>query len=137
LLLSPRAVSPGCALFRRTDVLDGLLVGRIPFSRASYHGAGPDLLIFLVAVRRYGKFGFVDEALAHFRAHQGSITIDALADASRSARLSSAYRAVKQYHLVLKWAERTRLPTALWSLVHLRLVARRRLRSLFRRRIRR
>ena len=131
LLASPRTVSPGCALFRRNDILDGLLVGQIPFSRTRYHGAGPDLLMFLIAVLRHKSFGFVNEVLAHFRAHKDSITVNAMADPGRNQRLSSAYLTVKQYYLVLKWAERTRLPSVLWSLTELRLRAQRRLRALW------
>lgn len=126
LLRHPLPISPGCALFRREDVLDSLYVGRIPFSLARYHGAGPDLFMFLVAMLRHPRFGFVDEPLAHFRAHEGSITIDAMADPLRSKDLTSAYNAVKRYYLVLKWAELTRLPSLVWRLTRLGMRVRRR-----------
>lgn len=130
-LRSSLTISPGCALFRREDALDGLFVGRIPFASAVYHGAGPDLLMFLIAVLRHPRFGFVNEPLAHFRAHENSITTDALADPERNRRLSAAYTAVKRYYLVLKWAERLRAPTVLWSLSRPARRARRKARRLF------
>jgi glycosyltransferase involved in cell wall biosynthesis len=133
LLRSPLTLSPGCALFRREDVVDGLLVGRTPFGGPRYHGAGPDLLIFLMAILRHDRFGFADEPLAHFRAHEGSITTRAMAGDDTNDRLSAAYLVVKQYYLVLKWAQRTRLPTALWRVTSLRLWLQRRLRSLTKR----
>jgi len=134
LLRRPLTVSPGCALFRREDVLDSLYIGRVPFSLARYRGAGPDLFMFLVATLRHPRFGFVNEALAHFRAHEGSITIDAMANPLRSKDLASAYTAVKRYYLVLKCAELTRLPSLLWRLARLWMRVRHRVLRIFGRR---
>lgn len=71
-------VSPGCAIFRMEDLRSNLIVD-IPsptiqdFTR---HGAGPDLLIYLVTAAKYPKFGFVVEPLSFFRSHEGSITMN-------------------------------------------------------------
>lgn len=69
--------SPGCALFRLEDLKRNLLVD-IPNaigSDFSMHAIGNDLLIFLLTADQYAKFGFVNEKLSFFRAHQRSITL--------------------------------------------------------------
>ena len=70
-------VSPGCALFRLSDLKNNLLVD-IPNkigSDFSMHAIGNDLLIFLLTAHQYRKFAFVNEKLSFFRAHDGSISI--------------------------------------------------------------
>jgi glycosyltransferase involved in cell wall biosynthesis len=69
-------VSPGNAVFRRKDLLRNLLIDipnklSIDFTK---HGAGPDVLMFLLATKEYPKFGFVNEPLALYRNHRNSIT---------------------------------------------------------------
>lgn len=67
-------VSPACAMFRREVVK---IVGNIPNNVEFNHritGAGPDLKIFLEALKDYAYFGFLDEPLIYFRAHADSIT---------------------------------------------------------------
>ena len=70
-------LSPGGALFRMRDVRENLLLG-VPsptihdFPR---HGAGPDLLLYLVTAARYPQVAYLDEPLSYFRAHEGSITV--------------------------------------------------------------
>ncbi len=69
-------VSPGCALFRLSDLKNNLLVD-IPNkigSDFSMHAIGNDLLIFLLTAHQYRKFAFVNEKLSFFRAHDGSIS---------------------------------------------------------------
>jgi len=69
--------SPGCALFRLDDLNRNLLVD-IPNaigSDFSMHAIGNDLLIFLLTAHQYRKFGFVNENLSFFRAHQNSISL--------------------------------------------------------------
>lgn len=70
-------VSPACALFRLED-LRGALVDRLPTDPPvdlSGTGAGTDLLLYLRTAERYREVACVDEALAFFRAHPGSISI--------------------------------------------------------------
>lgn len=70
-------VSPGCALFRIKDLKKNLLID-IPNkvnSDFSMHAIGNDLLIFLLTANQYKNFAFVNEKLAFFRAHEGSISI--------------------------------------------------------------
>lgn len=70
-------VSPGCAVFRTTDLKNNL-VTEIPSPTIKdflQHGAGPDLLIYLLTAVVYPKIGYVSEPLTFFRRHEGSITI--------------------------------------------------------------
>lgn len=100
-------VSPGGALFRLRDLRDNLLLD-IPsptikdFSR---HGAGPDLLIYLLTAARYPLIAYVHEPLSYFRAHEGSITVSKekcyLTQCYRQARLWFAER-----YLSKEWLKR-------------------------------
>ena len=79
LLEEPFPVSPGCAIFRTEDVRKNLLL-HVPNrvnSDFSMHAIGNDLLLFLLTAQQYPKFAVVNEPLAYFRAHSGSITISA------------------------------------------------------------
>ncbi|HLN04587.1 MAG TPA: glycosyltransferase family 2 protein [Bryobacteraceae bacterium] len=85
-------VSPGAALFRVSD-LRGSLRLSIPSPTIvdfEQHGAGIDLLLYLMTAARYEEIGYVAEPLVFFRAHQGSITHSGdlrLADAYHQARI--------------------------------------------------
>ena len=85
-------VSPGAALFRVSD-LRGSLRLSIPsptIADFEQHGAGIDLLLYLMTAARYEEIGYVAEPLVFFRAHQGSITHSGdlrLADAYHQARI--------------------------------------------------
>jgi glycosyltransferase involved in cell wall biosynthesis len=70
-------VSPCAAIFRLDDLRKNL-VSDIPSPTMNDfldHGAGIDLLLYLLTARSYAKVAYVDEPLVFFRAHQGSITI--------------------------------------------------------------
>ncbi len=70
-------VSPGCALFRLSDLKENLLVD-IPNkvdSDFAMHAIGNDLLVFLLTTLKYQNFAFINEKLSYFRAHEGSISI--------------------------------------------------------------
>jgi len=84
--------SPGSALFRLEDLKKNL-VNEIPsptLSNFSAHGAGPDLLIYLLTAKDYPEIGFVAEPLSFFRAHEGSITVS-----DRSFLIRRCYRQAK------------------------------------------
>lgn len=79
LLRGRYPVSPGCALFRRGDLLNHLMVD-IPNKHGvdfSAKGAGNDLLLFLLTAHKYAKFAFINETLSFFRSHRDSITCSA------------------------------------------------------------
>ncbi len=98
LLGTNLTISPGCALFRRRDALQALMTNPVT-RRRPYHGAGPDLMMFLLPLLKYARFGFVPEPHAFFRAHAGSITIDALSDPVKGNALVTAYTEYKQFVL--------------------------------------
>jgi glycosyltransferase involved in cell wall biosynthesis len=72
--LHPR--SPGCALFRLSDLKNNLVV-HIPNnvnSDFSMHAIGSDSLLFLLTANNYSKIGYTNKVLSRFRAHTGSIS---------------------------------------------------------------
>ena len=83
-------VSPCAAIYRREHLVDALYVGRLPNQEYQYHGVGPDLYLQLLAQLNFLSIGYVAEELAYFRAHPGSITIDAQAS-GRSQDFALAY----------------------------------------------
>ncbi len=69
-------VSPGAALFRLSDLRASLQIA-IPsptITDFERHGAGIDLLLYLMTATRYEEVAYVAEPLAFFREHPGSIT---------------------------------------------------------------
>ncbi len=69
--------SPGCALFRTSDMKKNLLL-QIPNrvgSDFSMHAIGNDLLLFLLTASEYRYFSVVNESLSDFRLHDKSIAI--------------------------------------------------------------
>jgi glycosyltransferase involved in cell wall biosynthesis len=89
-------VSPGCALFRLTDLKRNLQVD-IPNkigSDFSSHAIGNDLLLFLLTASQYPLFGFVHETKAFFRAHPGSISCS-----SSDGKLPLHYALAKSYFI--------------------------------------
>lgn len=67
-------VSPGCAMFRREDVV---ILNDIPNRlgiNCNANGAGIDLLIMLQAMEKHENFYFFEDILSFFRWHEGSIT---------------------------------------------------------------
>ncbi|HVN98977.1 MAG TPA: glycosyltransferase family 2 protein [Steroidobacteraceae bacterium] len=100
LLRDKLTVSPGCALFRRRDVLKNLLP-EVPGARGVYgknSGVGEDLLLFLLAALDYPRYAHVPEALSHFLAHPTSITTQAGSSGNMGV-LADAYAVAKQYYL--------------------------------------
>lgn len=68
-------VSPGCALFRKEDVI---IEHNIPNYLSLNHentGAGIDLLIYLNSFKRYGCCYYTSNTTAYFRKHKEAITI--------------------------------------------------------------
>lgn len=68
-------VSPGCALFRKVDVV---IENSIPNGLALNHentGAGIDLLIYLNPLKRYRYCYYTSDTTAYFKKHNESISI--------------------------------------------------------------
>ena len=70
-------VSPGCAIFRLSDLKSNLVtkIESPSFDDFANHGAGPDLLLFLLTASHYPMVGFINEPLSFFREHGGSISL--------------------------------------------------------------
>ena len=86
--------SPGCAIFRMSDIRKNLLV-EIPNkvnSDFAMHAIGNDMLLFLLTANDYKYFGFVSEPLSFFRHHEGSISIS-----STPGKLPLHYALAKAY----------------------------------------
>ncbi|MHC4524872.1 MAG: glycosyltransferase family 2 protein [Planctomycetota bacterium] len=99
LLNTPLTISPGCAIFRREDILKNLLL-EIPGANGVYgknSGVGEDLLIYLLTSLDYPKYAFISTPLACFLAHETSITVQA-DTTGRMDHLEDAYSVAKQYY---------------------------------------
>ncbi|MCB9508705.1 MAG: glycosyltransferase family 2 protein [Deferribacteres bacterium] len=114
LLMPGSVISPGCGIHRKSDLLDSLFVGKIPGAKYSYRGVGPDLLFSLLPLLNTKRFGFVNEPLAYFRAHDGSITIGSRKDSQNSEKFVLAYNEAKKFYLNLKLARFTKIDTVLF-----------------------
>lgn len=70
-------VSPGCSLFRKSDLLKNLTLQNDLFEsdRFKLNGAGPDLLLFLKTCLDYPYIAFAESTKSFFRDHPGSITV--------------------------------------------------------------
>lgn len=99
LLSAPLTISPGCAMFRRSDVEKNLLM-EIPGAGGDYgkrSGVGEDLLLFLLTSLDYDMYCHIPEPLADFLAHPGSITANAQ-ETGRQQALAEAYSVAKNFY---------------------------------------
>ena len=101
-------ISPAAILYRKYVLLDALYQGNLPLSSSHYHGVGPDCFATLLSMLRYPKFGYIDRVYAKFRAHDGSITMDAKADPVKKLQIAMAYKEVKRYYRELKFLKMIR-----------------------------
>jgi hypothetical protein len=102
LLEMPLTVSPACVVFRRENVGRDLITNQLPVPYPPPAMVGNDTLLLLLPLLRYKHVAFINEPLANFRLHAGSYTIDALADAKKSAELHRHYRVAKDWYLAQK-----------------------------------
>ena len=98
--------SPCAGTFRKKILIDNLFVGNVPFAQSSYHGVGPDILFSLMATIDYPKYGYVNKPLAIFRAHENSITIDAMKDEVKLLKIKKAYRDARTFYFLTKFNKR-------------------------------
>jgi glycosyltransferase involved in cell wall biosynthesis len=87
-------VSPGCAIFRRQDVVNNLYLDINTKVNSDFpmHAIGNDLLLFLLTAKNYKYFGFYNEPLSLFRSHSGSISVS-----SNMGKLLLHYMLVRTY----------------------------------------
>lgn len=70
-------VSPGAALFRMVDLRQNLKLD-IPspsFDDFLDHGAGPDMLLYLLTAQKYNQVAYVSDPISFFRHHEESISV--------------------------------------------------------------
>jgi len=102
-LLRPGSlISPGCGIYRKTDLINNLYIGNIPGANNFYKGVGPDLLFSLGPLLKYKYFGFVNKPLAFFRAHDNSITVDAGKDIVKKKNILNAYNDAKIFYIKMR-----------------------------------
>lgn len=130
--LIPSLVSPSQMLNRTEDLLDSVHVGQLPFQTTSHHGAGSDHWVKLLTLLRDKSWTYVDAELVSFGAHEGSITVGASLNSSRTANLERTYDQVTEFYIALRLARCAGI-FSIASVIrgHLRLVARAR-RRIFR-----
>jgi glycosyltransferase involved in cell wall biosynthesis len=70
-------VSPGCALFRRKDILQNLIIDIPNDDNLNFNkfGAGNDQLIFLFTCKNYLNVAYVSTTKSYFRSHLDSFTM--------------------------------------------------------------
>jgi glycosyltransferase involved in cell wall biosynthesis len=133
LLNMRKTLSPGSGVFRKADIIAAMNPSTLPDGRAQYHGAGPDLLMYLLPLLRYSKFGYIDEPLAHFFGHAGSITISAMKHSESEQRLEETYANVRRYYLGLKYIRALRVGDAIYAVRMLPVRLVRKVRSIYQR----
>jgi len=102
-LLRPGSlISPGCGIYRKSDLINNLYIGNIPGANNFYKGVGPDLLFSLGPLLKYKYFGFVNKPLAFFRAHDNSITVDAGKDIVKKKNILNAYNDAKIFYIKMR-----------------------------------
>jgi len=110
---TPLPVSPVAGLFRTADLHANLRTEFIhsDLTGLEAHGAGPDLLFYLLAASHYPKVAHLDKPLTFFRTHPGAITMQQGVN-----RLSVYYQAATIDVLREHWPMRylKRFLSAIW-----------------------
>ena len=110
LLLFAGVISPTAVLFRKEELLDGIYQGKLPKKGENYyHGVGPDMFVMLLGFLRYPKIGFVNEYLATFRAHEKSITMDAIKQKETKKKIQKGYEDIIEFYSFLRYFKLFRL----------------------------
>jgi glycosyltransferase involved in cell wall biosynthesis len=87
-------VSPACALFRLADIRQSfrMTLPTEPETDLTATGAGVDLLLFLLTAVQYPRVANLSEALAFFRSHSDSITVQ-----GRGGQVALGYALTKSW----------------------------------------
>ncbi len=113
---SSTPLSPCAALFRISDLKQNLTceIASPSFDDFSRHGAGPDLLLYLLTALEYEEVAFLHEKLMFFRSHADSISVSSKAlvtDRYLQTRLYFSDRylsSMNKEFLMLEWIKRIR-----------------------------
>jgi glycosyltransferase involved in cell wall biosynthesis len=104
ILLTGGVLSPSCVLFRKEELVDGIYQGKLPKKGGNYyHGVGPDMFVMLLGFLRYPKIGFVNDELVTFRAHEKSITMDAIKAEGTKSKIGKGYEDTIEFYSFLRW----------------------------------
>lgn len=89
-------VSPGAALMRTKDIIENLHLNFQTAASRRYekNGAGPDVMLLLLAAHKYKYVEYLNEPLAFFRAHADSISI-----VNSNNEVAKGYQSVISYFL--------------------------------------
>lgn len=117
--ISGNVINPACGIFRKKVLLDNLFMGKVPLSKHFYHGVGPDTLFSLMSLIEYRKVGYVDEFLATFRVHDGSITINSFKTKNTKNLKAKAYKEAHKLYVVALFEKKLKLSTVLFELYKL------------------
>lgn len=109
-------ISPGACVYRKSLFLDSLFINNIPFAKAHYRGVGPDILVGLFASVNYPKTAYINEHLAFFRAHDGSITIDAEQSDIKREKIWIAYEESRKLAVLLLYDKKYKIANMSLSL---------------------
>ncbi len=102
-------ISPCAGIYRKNILIDNLFIGKIPFTKNTYHGVGPDILFSLMSTFDFPFFGYVNEFLINFRAHDTSITVDAHNNPEKQKNIHKAYQDARIYFYLNKLIQKTNL----------------------------
>lgn len=93
LLSMPLTITPACQMMRRGDVLDCLCISQP--AKAAYRSRYQEAYMTLSILNLRPMAGWIADPLVNLAAHDGSITIDAMADARKYEQLVKDYRVTK------------------------------------------
>ncbi|WP_167494713.1 MULTISPECIES: glycosyltransferase family 2 protein [Vibrio] len=76
ILSNNTPLSPGCAIFHLEHLRTAINTPIVSPSINDFysHGAGPDLLLYLLSYGKYSNFGYIDRPLTFFREHDDSFS---------------------------------------------------------------
>jgi glycosyltransferase involved in cell wall biosynthesis len=100
-----RLISPTSFIMRKKDMIDALYNGKLPLTKYTYKGVGPDRFMILLCMLRYPKFGFVKEPLVYYRKHFNSITIDSSSEKNKTILINKSYDEVDKYYYTIKYGK--------------------------------
>ena len=100
-----RLISPTSFIMRKEDMIDALYNGKLPLTKYTYKGVGPDRFMILLCMLRYPKFGFVKKPLVYYRKHSNSITIDSGSEKNKETLINKSYDEIDKYYYTLKYGK--------------------------------
>lgn len=107
-VLSGKAPVSPCGILIRTNDLLANIRSHIPTKIPRLfekHGAGPDIMISLLTLKKYKYVAYVNHPVVFFRAHSGSISVENLNNEIRDSYLSALSYFVKNNESWIFWVK--------------------------------